>query len=158
MIYLIGKIKCRKINVFQSKIKIDTENTKKSKKIWVRADKLNIYKISPSNFHRILQNKINDTYKVNNSDTLSQINNNTVKFARKLHIYERMGKFVKKKVLIFYSVYGPWYRALNGCPLSVNRMSTSSPFSKFLITVFMQFWLVSMSFRSPLTHFLHVFY
>ena len=46
------------------------ESIKKSKKIWDMTDKSkNICKISPSNYHRILKNKITDTYKRDNRDT-----------------------------------------------------------------------------------------
>ena len=39
----------------------DFEDIKKSEKIWIRTDKSkNIQKISSSDYHRILQNKIND--------------------------------------------------------------------------------------------------
>ena len=47
---------------------------------WVmsnRSTTINIYKISPSNYHRILQNKITDTYKLDNWDTQSQIDKDT---------------------------------------------------------------------------------
>ena len=65
-------------------------------------DKLkNIYKISPSNYFRILQYKITDTYKLDNRDTMLQINNDWAKFASKLHLNERIGKLVKKKCLYF---------------------------------------------------------
>ena len=62
----------------------------------------NIYKISPSNYHRIQQNKNTNTYKLDNIDTLSQINNDTARFSSNLHINDRRGK-LEKKVLIFES-------------------------------------------------------
>ena len=55
------------------------------------------YKIIPSNYNRIQQNKITDTYKLDNRDTLSHINNDTAKFACKLHINDRIAELVKKK-------------------------------------------------------------
>ena len=52
--------------------------------------------ISPSYYHRILQNKITDTYKLDDMDSVSKINNNTAKFANKVHINDRIGILVKK--------------------------------------------------------------
>ena len=52
--------------------------------MWIRTDKSkNVYKISASNYHRIQQDKITDTYKLDDRDTLSQINNDTTQFASK---------------------------------------------------------------------------
>ena len=47
-----------------------------------------MYKICLSSYHRILQNKMTDTYKLDNRDTRLQINNNIVKFASKQHIQD----------------------------------------------------------------------
>ena len=56
----------------------------------LRADKSkNIYKINPSNYHKILRNKITDIYKIDHNDTISHINDDTLKFANKLHIEDR---------------------------------------------------------------------
>ena len=41
----------------------------------------NLYKINPSNYHKILKNKITDNYKIDYNDTISQINDDTLKFA-----------------------------------------------------------------------------
>ena len=46
-----------------------------------------------SNYHKILRNKITDIYKIDHNDIISQINNDTLKFANKLHIEDRLGKF-----------------------------------------------------------------
>ena len=64
----------------------------------MRADKpRNIYRINPSNYHKILKNKITDyNYKPDYNDTISQINNDTLKFANKLHIEDKFGKFNMK--------------------------------------------------------------
>ena len=72
---LIKKIRFRKYhNYFQIKLKKDTKELKNSKYIWVRADKLKkIYKINPSNYHKILKNEITDTYKINCNDTNSEM-------------------------------------------------------------------------------------
>ena len=57
---LIREIKFRKqFNCFQTKINKDIDDIKNSNKIWVRADKTNnFYKIEPSNYNKIIKNKI----------------------------------------------------------------------------------------------------
>ena len=88
---LIRKIRFRNDqNHFQTKLNKDRKELKNSKCIWVRADKLrNIYKINPSNYHKILRNEMTDTYRMDYNDSISQINNDTLKFAHKLHIEDR---------------------------------------------------------------------
>ena len=49
----------------------------------------NMYKINPSKYQEILRNKITDNYKIDYKDTISQINNDTGKFANKLYIEDR---------------------------------------------------------------------
>ena len=47
-----------------------------------RADKSrNITRINPSNYNKIMKNKITDTYKTDTNDTVCQINDDTLKFA-----------------------------------------------------------------------------
>ena len=81
---LIWKITFRKNHDhFQTKLNKDIKELKNLKYIWVRADKSrNIYKINSSNYHKILKNKITETYKIDYNDTISQINDYTLKFAR----------------------------------------------------------------------------
>ena len=69
----------------------------------MRADKSkNMYKINPSNYQEILRNKITDTYKIDHNDTISQINDDTLNFANKLHIENRLGKFEMKDTYILF--------------------------------------------------------
>ena len=59
---LIKKIKFRKDhNHFQTKLNKGIKKLKNLKYIWVRSDKSrNTYKINPSNYHKIMRNKITD--------------------------------------------------------------------------------------------------
>ena len=50
----------------------------------------------------ILQNKIADTNKLDNRNTLSQINSGPAKFASKVQVNKKIVKSVKIKILIFY--------------------------------------------------------
>ena len=69
----------------------------------MRADKSKkIYKINPSNYHKIQKNKITDTNKIDYKDTISQINEDSLKFANKLHIEDRFGKFNLKDAFILF--------------------------------------------------------
>ena len=87
----------RDYNSFQKKVNKDIEEITSSNCIWVRADKSkNMYKIKPSKYHEFLRNKITDNYKTDYNDTIDQINNDTCKFASKLHIEDKLGKFKKE--------------------------------------------------------------
>ena len=80
----------KKHNPFQTKLNKDIKQLINSKCIWVRADKSKyIYKINPSNYHKILRNEITDTYKTDHNDTISQIIDDILKFANKLQIEDR---------------------------------------------------------------------
>ena len=58
-------------------------------------------------YHEILRNKITDNYKIDDNNTIDQINNNTCKFASKLHIEDRLGKFKKKDAYILFKDHKP---------------------------------------------------
>ena len=93
---------------FQTKLNKDIKELKNSKCIWVRADKSrNIDKINPSNYQEILGNKITDTYKIVYNDTISQINDDTLKFTNKLHIEDGLGKFQMKDAYILFKDHKP---------------------------------------------------
>ena len=69
----------------------------------MRADKSR--NINPSNNHKIQKNKITDTYKIDYNYTISQIN--LLKFANKLHIEDRLGKFNMKDAYILFKDHKP---------------------------------------------------
>ena len=78
------------------------EQIKKSGKIWSRSDKSrSIYKISPSEYDRIL-NKITDNHKLDHNKTTAQINSDTAKFANKLRIKDSLGKLKEKCAYILF--------------------------------------------------------
>ena len=66
-----------------------------------------IYKINPSNYHKILRNKITDTYKIDHNDTISQINDDTLKFTNNLYIEDRLGIFTMKYAYILFKDHKP---------------------------------------------------
>ena len=78
---LIKKVKFkREDNNFQMKLSRDIKELKSSKCIWVRADKSrNMYKVEPSKYQEILNNKITDDYKIDKDNTIDQINKDTCK-------------------------------------------------------------------------------
>ena len=74
----------------------------------MRADKSkNMYKIKPSKYQEILRDKITDNYKIDYNDAIDQINDDTSKFASKLHIEDRLGKFKKKDAYILFKDHKP---------------------------------------------------
>ena len=80
----------------------DIEWIRKSRKIWVRAHKSkNIYQISACEYEQIL-NKITESYEIGHSDTITQINRDTAKFARKMEIGDRLGKIEEKSAYILF--------------------------------------------------------
>lgn len=70
--------------------------------MWIKADKWrNIYKISPSNYHKILLDKITNTYKLdNNNNTILLINRDIANFANEFCTADRIGKIYKKKCIL----------------------------------------------------------
>ena len=70
--------------------------------ILIKADKSrNIYKISPLEY-KILHNKIMEMYKIDNEDTINQINEDTTKFANKLNIKDKLEKKDEKNAYILF--------------------------------------------------------
>ena len=86
------KIDLKNLNIdFQRKLKKDIHEMNKSDMIWIRIDKSrNIYKISPSEYNRIFHNKITETYKIDNYDTINQINKDITRIANKLNIKKNL--------------------------------------------------------------------
>ena len=90
------------------KLSRDIKKLRSSKCIWVRADKSrNMYKIEPSKYQEILNNKITDDYKIDKDNTIDQINKDTCNYASKLHINDRLGKFQKKDAYILFKDHKP---------------------------------------------------
>ena len=96
---LIKMVKFKKVrNNFQMKLSKDIKEVKTSNYIWVRSDKsINIYKIKPSKYQEILRSKITNNYKIDYNNTIEQIDKDTSKFASRLQIEDRLGKFKKKE-------------------------------------------------------------
>ena len=109
LLNLIRIIKFRKqSNSFQHNIKNDSRSIKNSRKIWVRADKTrNIYLINPSEYIRILQDKVTNNYKLDHEDSISQINRDTNTFASKLKINDKMGKLEEKCAYVLFKDHKP---------------------------------------------------
>ena len=63
--------------------------------------------IKPSKYQEILKKKITDNYKIDYNNTIDQINNDTRRFANKLHIENRLGKFKKKDAYILFKDHKP---------------------------------------------------
>ena len=66
-----------------------------------------MYKIKPSKYQEILNNKITENYKIDYDNTIDQINKDTCNFASKLHINDRLGKFQKKEAYILFKDHKP---------------------------------------------------
>ena len=115
---LIKKVKFKRgNNNFQMKFSRDIKELKSSKCIWLRADKSrNMYKVEPSKYQEILNNKITDDYKIDKDNTIDQINKDTCNFSRKLHINDRLGKFQKKDAYILFKDHKPNF---------INKLQTS---------------------------------
>ena len=60
-----------------------------------------------------MKNKITDTYKIYYKDTISQTNEDALKFANKLHIEDRFGKFKMKDANILFKDHKPKLRINN---------------------------------------------
>ena len=90
-------------NTFQAKLREDIERIRKSRKVWVRSDKSNkTYQVSPHEYERVLNDKITESYKLDHSDTITQINRDTAKFAQKVNMIDRVGKLEEKSAYILF--------------------------------------------------------
>ena len=112
------------------KLSNDIKEVKTSKYIWVRSDKSkNIYKIKPSKYQEILKSQITNNYKIDYNNTIEQIDKDTSKFASRLQIEERLGKFKKKEAYILFKDPKPNFenklpaRLINPSKTELGRMS-----------------------------------
>ena len=81
----------------------DIERIRKLRMIWVRVDKSNnIHQVSPCEYEQIFDNKISESYKIYHCDTITQINGDTAKLARKIEIVDRLGKMEEKSAYILF--------------------------------------------------------
>ena len=81
---------------------------KRSKLIWIKIDKSkNIYKIEPSEFNKILRDKITEAYKVDNinNNTINYINNDAARLTIKLKIRDKLGKLNSKNAYILFNIF-----------------------------------------------------
>lgn len=110
LINLIRKVKFKNYsNCFQAKIGRDIKNIKNSNKLWIKADKSkNFYKIKPSEYDKLVTDKITSFYKKDkDNNTLSSINEDICKFANKFGVADRMGKFNVKDAYILFKDHKP---------------------------------------------------
>ena len=96
----------------------------------MRSDKSkNIYKIKPSKYQEILKSKITNNYKIDYNNTMEQIDKNTSKFASRLQIEDRLGKFKKKEAYILFKDHKPNFenklptRLINPSKTELGRIS-----------------------------------
>lgn len=80
-----------------------------SNEIWLRADKSNnIYKCNPSKYHKILTDKITDTYKKDRHNNRSfKITKVMTKLTNSLKDADRMGKIHTKDAYILFEDHKP---------------------------------------------------
>ena len=60
----------------------------------------NIYQVSPHEYERILNDRITESYKLDHSDTTTQINRDTAKFAEKVNMIDRVEKLEERSAYI----------------------------------------------------------
>ena len=96
----------------------------------MRSDKSkNIYKIKPSKYQEILKSKITNNYKIDYNNTIEQIDKDTSKFASRLQIEDRLGKFKKKEAYILFKDHKPYFenkmpsRLINPSKTELDRIS-----------------------------------
>ena len=109
LLNMIRKVKFRKeLNPFQQELKKDSSNIKTSTKIWMKADKTqNFYKVNPEEYHKYLVDTCCKDYRLDHSDTGSEIDCNTAKIADKLKVRDRMGKIDPKNAYVLIKDHKP---------------------------------------------------
>ena len=91
---LVTRLKFRRVNCeFQSKLKEDIKSTKRSKKVYVSADKTsNIYKTPKEQYEDLLTNAVTSCYKKAKPKLADKINNIGIKFAKDKDVHGKMLK------------------------------------------------------------------
>ena len=78
-------------NELQNKMKSDINKVKKSKNVFIKADKTpNIYEISPQKYKKMLHDNITTKYRKDNRETVNKINTEAAKIATKLELDNRI--------------------------------------------------------------------
>ena len=85
-------------NNFQDQMKADTEPIKRSKNIYIFADKTNnLYETDVKNYNKLRTNNISKSYKKLDSSIFNKINKEAKHIAEKYDIAERVDCFAKSK-------------------------------------------------------------
>ena len=89
---LVTRLRFRRVNCeFQNKLREDIKSTKKSKKVYVSADKTsNIYKTPKEQYENLLTNAVTSCYKKAKPKLADEINNLGIKFAKNKGVQEKM--------------------------------------------------------------------
>ena len=86
---------------FQDKLITDANNIRKSKHIYVTADKTrNIYKVDKPTYNKLIRDNITSHYEKTTSETLDTINNNAKKITDTLKISDRVEPIANKSCYI----------------------------------------------------------
>ena len=88
-------------NSFQDQMKADIESIKRSKNIYILADKTNnLYKTDIKNYNKLLINNISKTYKKSDSTIFNAINREAKNIVERYDIAERVGCFAKSNAFV----------------------------------------------------------
>ena len=123
---MIKRVEFRQIrNSFQGQLKSDIEHVKKSKKIFVFADKSrNIYEVEQEEYKKLLRENITKNYGKSNLTKLYNINKSTKKITEKVPISDKIEKMQETKAHI--TTKDQKERFLNKIPCGLINPSKSS--------------------------------
>ena len=125
------RLRFRRVNCeFLNKLKEDIKSTKKSKKVYVSADKTsNIYKTPKDQYENLLTNAVTSCYKKAKPKLADEINNLGIKFAKNKGVHDKMTKNGKGESFITLKDHkddfnnAPKTRLINPAKNEIGRIS-----------------------------------
>ena len=121
-------------NDFQDHMKSDIESIKKSKNIYIFADKTNnIYETDIKNYNKLIIDNISKTYKKSDTKIFNTINKEAKKLAIRYDIAERIDRFPKSNAFITLKDQKENFQSNPKCRLISPAKSEIGKISKFFI-------------------------
>ena len=121
-------------NNFHDQMKADIESIKRSKNIFIFADKTNnLYKTDIKNYNKLLINNISKTYKKSDSTIFNTINREAKNIAERYDIAERVDCFAKSNAFVTLKDHKENFRSNPKCRLINLAKSELGKVSKFFL-------------------------
>ena len=115
---------------FQKKMSSDLSSIRKTKKIFVAADKTrNMYGISPQEYKKMLKDNVTKTYKKSNTEAVNAVNSEACSITEKLNLSDRVQCIAPNEAFVSIKDHKPNFpnnilcRLLNPCKSEIGKIS-----------------------------------